>query len=373
MRSSAGETLIRAAQRGKKIRVDQKKFADYLYDLVDRHDGAIPDRSLAFAPSTRQLAKVENTFYGQKRTLGAGNRYDIPDYGPGLGFEEYEQFPDVRTEWVNPLPGDSFWYENHSVLNAERSDRAHEMRSAELDYRAGKDYRADWFAPVTRPRLGTGYWGPFRTTYDDLQFNITPWTDGGAGHSGSMPENEYDTTSYAFYQGDKELRKGPGRAGYIGDLATERLPYRLVIDSQRDAKTWKTSTRTHSEWGFVSGALEEGGPYQAGIPMLQLDYDIDTDLAGDVRAGRWTEIGLSSGTQEWLPGAVKAHKASLSVSYDDGKHWGKVELRKKKTGEWTARFRTPSKGAASVSFKAHAQGPGGLFVDQEITRAFGLK
>ncbi|MDX2921378.1 S8 family serine peptidase [Streptomyces globisporus] len=373
VRKAAGEELIRAAQRGRKVEIDQKRFADHLYDLVDRHDGAIPDRSLAFAPPTRGLAKVENTFYGHRKTLGGGYRYDIPDYGPGLGFEEYEQFPAVRTEWVNPLPGESFWYENHSVLNADRSDRAHEMRSAELDYRAGEDYRAEWFAPVTRPRLGTGYWGPFRTVNHDLQFNVTPWTDAGAGHSGSMPENEYDTTSYSFHQGDTELKEGAGRAGYVGDLSAEKLPYRLVIDSERDAKTWKTSTRTHSEWSFVSGALDESGPYQADIPLLQLDYAVDTDLAGDVRSGRMTEIGLTSGTQEWLPGAVKANEASLSVSYDDGKHWTKVDLRKKKTGEWTAKFRTPAKGAASVSLKAHAEGPGGLVVDQEIIRAFGLK
>ncbi|WP_434744768.1 S8 family peptidase [Streptomyces sp. A-14] len=373
VRKTAGEELIRAAQRGRKVEIDQKRFADHLYDLVDRHDGAIPDRSLAFAPPTRGLAKVENTFYGHRKTLGGGYRYDIPDYGPGLGFEEYEQFPAVRTEWVNPLPGESFWYENHSVLNADRSDRAHEMRSAELDYRAGEDYRAEWFAPVTRPRLGTGYWGPFRTVNHDLQFNVTPWTDAGAGHSGSMPENEYDTTSYSFHQGDTELKKGAGRAGYVGDLSAEKLPYRLVIDSERDAKTWKTSIRTHSEWSFVSGALDESGPYQADIPLLQLDYAVDTDLAGDVRSGRMTEIGLTSGTQEWLPGAVKANEASLSVSYDDGKHWTKVDLRKKKTGEWTAKFRTPAKGAASVSLKAHAEGPGGLVVDQEIIRAFGLK
>ncbi|MEU3208463.1 S8 family serine peptidase [Streptomyces cyaneofuscatus] len=369
----AGDTLIRVAQRGKKVSVDQKKYASYVYDLVDRHDGTIPDRSLAFTPSTRDLAKVTNTFYGHQAALGAGYRYDIPDYGPGLGFEEYEKFPGTRTEWVNPLPGDSFWYENHSVLNAEQSDRAHEMRSAQLDYRPGKDYRAEWFAPVTRPRLGTGYWGPFRTATNDVQFNITPWTDAGEGHSGSMPEDEYDTTSYAFHQGDTLVKKGAGRAGHAWDLSPQKLPYRLVVDSSRDAKTWKTSTRTHTEWGFVSGALDPDGPYQADIPLLQLDYDVDTDLAGDVRSGRRTEIGLSSGTQEWLPGAVKANKASLSVSYDDGKHWTKADLRREASGEWTATFRTPAKGATSVSLKAHAEGPGGLVVDQEIIRAFGLK
>ncbi|MEV2243010.1 S8 family serine peptidase [Streptomyces sp. NPDC049970] len=370
--SIAGESLIKAAQRGRKLTVDQRKFASYVYDLVDRHDGTIPDRSLTFAPSTRQLAKVENTFYGHKETLGGGYRYDIPDYGPGLGFEEYEKFPGTRTEWVNPLPGESFWYENHSVPNAEGTDTAYEMRSAELDYTAGRTYRADWFAPVTGPRLGTGYWGPFRTSYNDVQFNITPWTDSGEGHAGSMPADEYDTTAYAFYQGDTLIKKGAGRAGNAWDLPAGKLAYRLVIDSARDEATWKTSTRTHTEWNFLSGALPEGTE-QADIPLLQLDYDVDTDLAGDVRAGRPVEVGVESGTQAWLDGAVKADKASLSVSYDEGGTWSAVELRKGASGKWTAKLRTPARGASSVSLKAHTEGPGGLSVDQEIIKAFGLK
>ncbi|WP_327436348.1 S8 family serine peptidase [Streptomyces sp. NBC_01201] len=372
VQTGAGDTLIEAAQRGRKLSVDQRKFASYVYDLVDRHDGAVPDRSLAFTPSSRQLAKVENTFYGHKATLGGGYRYDIPDYGPGIGFEEYEKFPGTRTEWVNPLPGDSFWYENHSVLNADASDTAHEMRSAELDYTAGRTYRADWFAPVTGPRLGTAYWGPFRTAYNDVQFNITPWTDSGEGHSGAMPADEYDTTSYAFYQGDTLIKKGVGRAGYAWDLSADKLPYRLVIDSVRDEATWKTSTRTHTAWNFVSGALPDG-TQRADIPLLQLDYDVATDLAGDVRAGKQIEVGIESGTQAWLEGTVKATKASLSVSYDEGRSWSAVELRKSSPGGWTAKLRTPAKGASSVSLKAHAEGPGGLTVDQEIIKAFGLK
>ncbi|MFC9038804.1 S8 family serine peptidase [[Kitasatospora] papulosa] len=372
VRKGAGGTLIEAARHGRKLSVDQRKFASYIYDLVDRHDGTVPDRSLAFAPSARQLAKVENTFYGHKATLGGGYRYDIPDYGPGIGFEEYEKFPGTRTEWVTPLPGDSFWYENHSVLNADASDTAHEMRSAELDHTAGRTYRADWFAPVTGPRLGTAYWGPFRTAGNDVQFNITPWTDSGEGHSGSMPADEYDTTSFAFHQGDTLLKKGAGRAGYVWDLPAGKLPYRLVIDSERDAATWKTSTRTHTEWNFLSGALPDGTE-RADIPLLQLDYEVDTDLAGDVRAGRTIEVGLASGTQAWLDGAVKATRASLSVSYDEGASWSAAELRKGSAGRWTAKLRTPAKGASSVSLRAHTEGPGGLAVDQEIIKAFGLK
>ncbi|MER5552447.1 S8 family serine peptidase [Streptomyces sp. NPDC002793] len=367
----AGAKLVETARKGGKIDVDQRKFARYVYDLVDRHDGVVPDRSLAFAPTARQLAKVENTYYGHQDALGAGFRYDIPDYGPGIGFLEYEKFPGTRAEWVTPLPGASYWYENHTVYDTRTGQDGQEVRSTELDYQAGRTYREDWFAPVTGPRLGTAYWGPFRTSYNDIQFNITPWTDSGEGHSGAMPGEEYDTTSYAFYQGDTLVKSGAGRAGYAWDLSGESLPYRLVLDATRDEATWKTSTRTHTAWDFVSGSLPEGTA-RADIPLLQLDYDVDTDLAGDVRAGKQTEVGLASGTQDWLDGAVKATKASLSVSYDEGATWNKVELRKKSSGEWTAKFKTPKR-ADSVSLKAHAEGPGGLAVDQEIIKAFGLK
>ncbi|MFJ6434116.1 S8 family serine peptidase [Streptomyces sp. NPDC091416] len=373
VRRLAGEGLVKAAQRGRPLTVDQHKYASYVYDLVDRHDGTVPDRSLAFAPSTRQLAKVENTFYGHRDAVGGGYRYDIPDYGYGIGFAEYEKYPATRTEWVNPLPGDSFWYEDHAVFNESGTDTALEERSGELDYTAGRTYPADWFAPIARPRLGTGFWGPNRSQYGDIQYNVSPWTDSGAGHSGAMPDKEYDTGTVAVYQGEKLLDESTGRAGYVGNLAPEELPYRLVLDASRDADTWKTSVRTHSEWSFVSGAPDPEGPYQVDIPMLQLDYDVATDLAGDVRAGKWTEIGLSSTTQEWLEGAVKASKAALSVSYDDGKSWSAVQLKKDAAGSWTARFKTPKKGATAVSLKAHAEAGGGLAVDQEIIRAFGLK
>ncbi|MEV8456728.1 S8 family serine peptidase [Streptomyces sp. NPDC052095] len=368
----AGEKLIDSVRHGAKATVAQRKFARYVYDLVDRHDGTVPDRSLAYAPSARDLAKVENTFYGEKDRLGGGYRYDIPDYGPGVGFEEYEKFPGTREEWVTPLPGASFWYENHAVLGDD-GEAALEMRSGELDYTAGRTYPAQWFAPIARPRLGTGYWGPFRSVYDDIQFNLTPWTDSGAGHSGSMPQDEYDTTSTAFYQGDTLIKKVAGRAGYAWDVSPEKLPYRFVLDSARDADEWKTSVRTHTEWNFVSGALDQNGPFQADIPLLQLDYRVATDLAGDVKAGGWTEIGLSAGTQEWLDGAVKATGASLSVSYDDGRSWEPVQLRKDAAGSWTARFKPAAKAGAFVSLKAHAEAADGLGIDQEIIRAFGLK
>lgn len=70
---------------------------------------------------------------------------------------------------------------------------------------------------------------------------------------------------------------------------------------------------------------------------------------------------------------MKAKKASLSVSYDDGKTWSATELRRTSEGTWTARFQTPKKAGGFVSVKAHSEAGNGLGIDQEIIRAFGLK
>ncbi|MFI6539242.1 helix-turn-helix transcriptional regulator [Nonomuraea sp. NPDC050547] len=71
-----------------------------------------------------------------------------------------------------------------------------------------------------------------------------------------------------------------------------------MLDSAGDGGTRRTSTRARTEWGFSSGANDPDGPFNVDIPLLQLDYDVRTDLAGDVR-GPVARIGLSGTTQEW--------------------------------------------------------------------------
>jgi hypothetical protein len=366
-----GRRLIDQATSGHgKLKVKQKRFADYVYDLIRRHDGAIPDRSLAYTPSHKDLAKVTNTFYGDKQTLGAGFRYYVPAWGRGVGWAEYESFPDTRTEYVSPQAGDDVWYEDHQT-GTDVTDI--EQRGALERYRAGRGYAGKWFQPVQAPRLGSGYWGPFRQQYDSMQFNIPMWSDSGEGHTGSMPEGEYDTGKIALYQGDKLLKSVAGRATHVGDLPKEKLPYRLVLTGSRDPEKYRTSVQTRTEWGFVSEALpptEEGGPWQEDLDLLNLTYDVDTDIAGEVRAGRGVELGLGSAT---YPGDVKAKKATLQVSYDDGATWRPVKLSRDGDGRWTAQLRTPDTRGGAVSLRAGAEGPGGLTVEQEVIRAFRLR
>ncbi|WP_433889571.1 S8 family peptidase [Streptomyces sp. CA-111067] len=375
LQHDAGAALIADARGGKlKLDIGVHKDTSVLYDLLDQHDGTIPNRSLAYTPDPRRdLAKVQSTFNGDRARAGGGFRYDIPAWGPGVGFAEQESYPSTRTEYVSKEHGAGFWYEEHSVYSADYSAQLLEERGGEDHFTPGHTYRTSWFGGIYRPRLGTGYWGPSRSSYNDIQFNITPWTDGGTGHSGAMPQDEYDgRTTYAAYQGDTLVDQGVGRAGGLWDQPAQTLPYRLVIDSARDADLWKTSIRTHTEWNFVSGPVP-ADPGQEDVKLLQLDYDVPTDTAGDVPAGRRTTIGLASATQEWLDSVTRATTATLSVSYDDGANWQPVALDKDGKGRWTARITTPRTHGGFVSLKATASDGRGGAVSQQIIRAFGLK
>jgi hypothetical protein len=105
------------------------------------------------------------------------------------------------------------------------------------------------------------------------------------------------------------------------------------------------------------------------MAVLQLDYQVDTNLAGDARGGRQT-VGLSA---SHLPGAVgggRIQGATFAVSYDDGQTWRPVTLAKNGTGAWTAQFDAPQSGFVSV--RAKAWDDKGNSINQEVIRAYGL-
>lgn len=64
------------------------------------------------------------------------------------------------------------------------------------------------------------------------------------------------------------------------------------------------------------------------VAVLQMDYDVDTDLAGDARGGRQT-LRLTPRHLDGAPGAGKIEGARLSVSYDDGATWTPVRTNGK--------------------------------------------
>ena len=105
------------------------------------------------------------------------------------------------------------------------------------------------------------------------------------------------------------------------------------------------------------------------IPLAQLDYDTELDLAG--RAKRTSVFSV----KPVVVGSDSAEDAvasvTLEVSYDDGATWQPQAL-KKTNGTWQARLHAPAR-ADYVSIRVTANQRNGGGVTQTISRAFGLK
>jgi hypothetical protein len=76
------------------------------------------------------------------------------------------------------------------------------------------------------------------------------------------------------------------------------------------------SPRTHTVWQVKSNPVTDPTKIDQ-MAVLQTDYGIDTDLAGDARGGQQA-LTLTPHHLKGSVGAGKIQGVTLSVSYDDG-------------------------------------------------------
>ncbi|MEU4091693.1 S8 family serine peptidase [Streptomyces sp. NPDC026673] len=365
-----GEALIRsiksAGRSGAKLAVEAHPAPKYLYDLVDYHRGGVPaDPSAATDPGS--LARIDLDFAPPAGKRVVESREDSPSYEhwpaaypyAGYGMVRVPPFPKElvapgrRTDWVSAGPGVK-WQQYASIEGwATFTDV--------VGYRPGSVQKDRWFGPITRPRM-VGAEIPFRVE-NGMGGIVAGFGDGGSAHSG---DTGLMSRRFALYQGDKLLvQNGPWPQYGVGDLAPEKLPYRLVVDTEGNSELTPYSAITHTEWRFVSGAAEG---LQA-VPLVQLDYGTELDLAG--RAKRTSAFSVTPAVLggDSARDAVSALK--LEVSYDDGASWRRLGLKERK-GTWQASLNAPSR-ARYVSIRVTAEQRNGGGVTQTVTRAFGLK
>ncbi|MGW4049879.1 PA domain-containing protein [Streptomyces sp. NPDC004779] len=358
-----GELLIAEARSGRgKLHVRQKEYPDYTYDLLQTFQGSVPDAPLVQRPDDDDLARVESTYHATPGTLGQGSRHFVPTWGPAVGGHEYERYSRKVTEFVAQHPtGLGTWYEEHADIGVVAGFAE---RNLSVSYTAGKRYRADWFAPVTAPRLSSGSnYVAQQNISGTFQWNVAMWSSGDDGHLGSGGTG----TNTTLYRDGTQVATSKSQSGRAGNAPQGR--YELVATGRRDSAAWPTSTRTRTAWGFDYVPLPANGAVRADVPLLNLDYDIDTDVQGQARAGRHLDLGLRSTT---YTGGIAATGATLQVSYDDGATWRAAPLKRKGEGRWATVLHTPDD-ASSISLQATSEAPGGLSVEQEVIRAVLLK
>ncbi|MEH7613017.1 S8 family serine peptidase [Gottfriedia acidiceleris] len=357
-----GKKLIDEAKAKKaKLDVVGTPNTKYVYDLVDNHDNAIPN-DVTYSPKANDLVKINAEYKSDQATAGGEFRWDIPSYRPnGVGYQMKLNLPSVRTEWVSAQKGTS-WYHQASVLDA-----AWDVRQPKATYKPGQTLDEEWFSPVARPRLGDGFWKPYRTG-NNLVINIPAWADSGVGNTGS--ETYYPgSQTLKLYQGSKLVKEAKGQAIYsFNEYPTANTQYKVVSDAWRDPERFDNSVKTHTEWTFWSKEQEE---YKTDLPLISLDYDVETDMNGDAKSGRWIDLEMKAIQVDGAPGNGKMKGATLEVSYDEGKSWELVDLNREKDS-WKARIEN-RKNASSVSLRASAWDDAGNSINQDIIKAFGLK
>ncbi|WP_238697042.1 S8 family serine peptidase [Streptomyces sp. E5N298] len=362
-----GEELIRnvTAAGRTRLTVEAHPAPAYLYDLADYHQGGVPnDPSAATDPGS--LARIDNTFASPAGRKIVESREDSPAYEHWPAAYPYAVFggtrvppfpkepvvPGHRTDWVSA--GRGIKWQQYAAIDgwATFTDIA--------GYEPGSIHSEHWFGPIIRPRM-VSFEVPHRVG-NGMGGMVTGFGDGGSAHSG---DTGLMSRSFSLYQGDTLLmRNGPRPDFGVGDLSSQKLPYRLVVDTKGNTDLTPYSAMTHTEWRFLSGSADD----QA-IPLVQLDYSTELDGAG--RAERTSAFSV----RPVVVGSDDARDAvtsvELEVSYDDGASWRPQALKAGKAA-WQTRLHAPAR-AGYVSLRVTAKQGNGGAVSQTIHRAFGLK
>lgn len=108
--------------------------------------------------------------------------------------------------------------------------------------------------------------------------------------------------------------------------------------------------------------------------MLNLGFDVDTDLHGDVPAGKRLDFGIFSEYVKDASDTGRINGSTLEVSFDDGATWTSVALDgvRGKSAAWAGSVQVPDD-ARYISVRASAADDKGGSVKQEIIRAVGVR
>lgn len=365
----AGRALVSMARRGHdQLTVEQTEYTPFVYDLTRDYAGRVPDRALVYRPAKADLARIDARYYSAAGgRLAEGYRSDFT-LSPSFNLPDEEWHPGTRTEWVTP---GQVWREFHT--QGVDGPLPWSMVSGDNTYTKGRSTRLDWFAPATRPGQSESF-GVYNSRWQNyMTWNVQAWASASDTMrlGGYLPWGETPSHLQVF-QGDTLIHDNP----VSGDMQWQEvpagnLPYRAVLDAERPGDLFRLSTRTHTEWTFMSGTVDSDSfePFS----VLNLDYELESDLHGDLKAGAKQQIALKPVSMDLgtVPGRVAA--VALDVSYDDGTTWQKVTLVKGAGGTWTGSFMAARKPGGFLSLRASATTDSGFGVKNEIIRAYGLR
>ncbi|MFI5735070.1 S8 family serine peptidase [Kribbella sp. NPDC051587] len=361
LNSDEGGRLIFELRQGpKQVRLVSHPYPEYLYDLVQHHDRAIP-RDPGYRPRPWDLARIEESF----RDVTQGEALDIRyDLSPDQTWAVASATSTVRaqgkyTVWVSAGPR-AKWLTQASVP----SDVS--LFGSATAYKPLRTVRETWFGGIQRPRFLSD--NPLSTPPSRVGnlidvFGVPAW--GSGPHEGTLFSGVALHTE--LHQGTRLVVAGDDTLS--AEVPPQELRYRLDVDAVRNLPNLPSrpySPHTHTEWGFASA--ETDPTHLKTLPLIQLDYGVSTELAG--QAHRRTDLAITPSHISGTENSGTINRVSIEVSYDDGASWRSIATRRSGLS-WHARLDAPSK-ARYASLRTTAHDAAGNSVTQTIERAFGL-
>jgi subtilisin family serine protease len=236
----------------------------------------------------------------------------------------------------------------------------------------GATWRGYRKGPQTE-RWGVGVFGPalpepwfpevwVRQFPQTLVFAVPMYSGAMPGHYGDVLT---DTARTVIYRNGVRVAESE-RAGFVLYEAPAAAG-EFRVDTEATQSVFDTSTRMTASWRFRSRPVP--GPDGQPLPVLAVRFLPVLDNENRAPGGVRYAIPI---TVERHPGAPEAKVSSLSVevSYDDGRHWHRVPVKRTGAG-WTAPVEHPRTGF--VSLRAKAVAADGSSVEQTIIRGYGLR
>ncbi|MFF3781324.1 S8 family serine peptidase [Streptomyces sp. NPDC001933] len=351
----------------------------YLYEVVQLSEKRVPEHVVhKVGPGNTATVVSRYPDTGGARYVTENRESWRPWEEAALSLRSrYVRTGQARTEYLSG-PADTRWLHwanprNTWAIHALGTGMFGPLRT----YRPGEHATESWYAPVVRPAIPRGAEGLAHRKGDQLTIGIPEFTDTASGHYGyALPRKGADTPypdeTRAVLRRDGEiLAEGP-RAWGTFPAGGDDGRYQLDLDVKRTSPEGTLSRATSTRWSFTAPRPAEGK--ESLIPLLQLDYDVATDLQGSAPDSGSFAFGVSARHQDGLTGrSVKGME--VSVSYDDGGHWRAATTSARGDGAYRVRVTHPSTARTSgyVTLRVRAWDDAGNEVTQEIERAYALR
>jgi subtilisin family serine protease len=369
MDQAAGTALRQAVAADPDLTVDLFAVTDatYLYQLFFTETGAVPG-GRDYQADERPMAVVQSDFRQDSERMGRNEMWiPYPDSGAlptGSGLTR--NGPVRRTEYVST---EGVRWQRFGQPHGEFPG-VYWTWSSPRRYQPDQSYRQVWWGPLTRPGVPRGSGAeqagaPVARFHDAIRILMWHYLYDNGSTYGTIFQQMGDTSTVT-------LRRNGAVVGSSSwpevqfTVPPDEAWYELRLEVRSGAGNWRdTSVRTDSTWRFTSARPAEP---RAVLPLVQVDYHLDTGRYNEVPAGTAYDLVLEPGYQPQAEGPG-AFTVTVEVSYDDGQTWTEspVEVT---GGRHTARISAAPAAAGFATVRVVATDADGNQLHQLIQRAW---